>query len=118
MNIQNRAGPTRDFQKSYEKKVELIRHSNFYQRISKPPDQKLIRSKPLKNETEVSSLWNILLKGNVAKNGPAETGKNDLQRILKTAFGITLQPPLQNNRSPSIILERKNAGRALCYMAI
>lgn len=96
------------FEQTWNKKTSLVRNSAFWRKIvSMPPRAPISHANPTPklNEIIVDSSWTVAIKGDVAADGPARAGINDLIDLAHHNFGLTLKPA--NKTSQTIVFELK-----------
>ncbi len=93
------------FDSIWRNKVELVHGSNYYRKISLPPDGHFVvlNKQENRDEVRITSKWEIRTQGNVRDDGPTVTGIKDLRGILSSHFGITLLSGGSGEKNPEII---------------
>ena len=83
---------TGSFETEWSSKVQLVRASSFWRQVSSPPAGRIEPARERKRaaEVEVDSGWSLTLEGDLAPDGPARIGVEDLRRAMGSRFGIRL----------------------------
>lgn len=101
------------FKEIWNTKVETVRKSLFYKKVSNPPLEKIQRDnkKPAKNEISINGNWRIGIEGNITSGGPVFIGISDMKLLLKFNFNVELQEKTSYKTSPQIIFSLKKADK-------
>ncbi len=80
------------FEREWRAKVKAVRSSNFWQHVSAPPSTAIrpARQTARRGEIAVDADWSLVLEGDVAADGPAHAGVEDLRHFLHKRLGLRL----------------------------
>lgn len=94
------------FEQTWNKKTSMVRNSAFWRTIVSMPPRAPIpdaSQAPKSNEIIINSSWTVAVQGNVATDGPARAGINDLTDLARHNFGLTIKTA--NKLKQTIIFE-------------
>ena len=99
--------PGKTFEEEWADKVAKVRQSRFWRQVSSPPTGRIEPStrKPRRGEVTVDSDWALVAEGDLAPDGSARIGIDDLRRSLRTRFGTALRKRPASSDAPCLVFE-------------
>jgi len=97
---------SRSFEVEWKEKVARVRASRFWQEVSSPPSSRIAATgKRGRGEVEVDASWSLTLEGDVARDGPATIGLEDLRAFLHKRLGLRVRRGTGQISGPKLVLE-------------
>jgi len=97
---------SRSFEAEWTEKVASVRASRFWKEVSSPAASRIAApGKRGRGEVEIDDSWSFALEGDVARDGPAAIGLEDLRAFLHKRLGLRVRRATGQTSGPKLVLE-------------